>query len=352
MAEPTRGALALRGVALVAAIAVFLGFAYLRTTGRVGGDPQVTADVRNAGGSLRSGSDVKIAGVIVGRVSGISRAADGGVQVAMTMPSDQLARVPANVEARILPATVFGTSFVDLVVYGAPAAQPLAAGAAIPADRTQGTLELQQALDDIDGIVKALGPAQLASALTSIAQALDGRGARLGHIIDTADDYLGRIAPQVGLARTDLRKLADNLQVVDRVAPDLLDATDDGLVTLRTIVRERASLTALIAGGTSLTRVAGDFLRRSTPQLVRFLDNSVVVVDALYDNRDVAIGQAIATNRALGDRLASAFDGHRLLTDAVISPQAPPLYTRADRPSYTRTASPRVGLAALAGGTR
>jgi phospholipid/cholesterol/gamma-HCH transport system substrate-binding protein len=67
--EPRRQDYARRGVAVLVVFALLLFAAWLRTSGAVGGDPEVSAIVRNAGGSLRSGSDVKIAGVIVGRVS-------------------------------------------------------------------------------------------------------------------------------------------------------------------------------------------------------------------------------------------------------------------------------------------
>ena len=112
---------------------------------------------------------MKINGVIIGRVTEITRGPDGDVRIGMLVHEDDLDSIPANVEARILPATVFGTSFVDLVVYDGASDDALEAGAVIPADKTQGTLELQQALDDIDRLVTALGPAELASAIGSAA---------------------------------------------------------------------------------------------------------------------------------------------------------------------------------------
>lgn len=210
--------------------AALLGIVYVRASSTIGGDPEVSAVVRNAGGSLRPGSDVKISGVIIGRVTEITRAPDGDVRVGMLVDQDDLDSVPANVVARILPATVFGTSFVDLVVYDGPSDDALEAGAVIPADTTQGTLELQQALDDIDRLVDALGPAELASAIGSAAIALDGRGEKIGEIIDTADTYLARLNPRMPLLRSDLRKLAADLQLIDEVAPDLLQATEDGQI--------------------------------------------------------------------------------------------------------------------------
>lgn len=326
--------LARRGVVVLAAASLLLGLAYLRVSGAVGGDPEVSAQLVNAGGSLRSGSDVKVRGVIVGRVTDIARGPDGGVRVAMTVHKNQLDQVPDNVVARILPATVFGTSFVDLVAHGHVSTTGLRAGATIPADRTQGTLELQQALDDIDRLVKALGPAELSSAIGSAAQALDGRGEQLGQSIETLDDYLARLNPRLPLLRSDVRKLAANLELVDRVAPDLLQATEDGLVTMETIVVQQAAITALITGGTSLVRTATTFLTRNQEKLVRFITNAAQLLDAVSDNRRAGITGSIATNILLGHKLPEVVSHGFARTDGVLRGDAPPYYTAEDRPSY------------------
>lgn len=339
--DPRRVDLALRGLIVLAVVAALLELAYLRTTGGLGGDPVVFAQVRNAGGSLRSGSDVKISGVLVGKVRDISRGDDGGVKVDLAMFEADLNDVPSNVQARILPATVFGTSFVDLVVYGKPAKAALEKGAEIPADKTQDTLELQQALDDIDRLVKALGPAELQSAISSAAMALDGRGDEIGHIVDVADRYLSRLTPRLTLARSDLRKLADNLELVDDVAPDLLDATRDGLVTLRTIVTQRASITAIITGGTTLARTADGFVSSNIARLTHVVDNGALLLDTLYENRRVGITGGLDTNIRVGDRLPTAIKEGFLRADAVFRLDAPPYYTAGDRPHYGST--PRSG---------
>jgi len=339
--ELRRQDFARRGVIVVLAFALLLFAAWLRMTGSVGGDPEVSAQLRNAGGSLRSGSDVKIAGVIVGRVTGISRGDDGGVRVEMRLPEGDLENIPDNVVARILPATVFGTSFVDLVVHGSASTKPLSSGALIPADQTQDTLELQQALDDIDRLVKALGPAELASAIGSAARALDGRGEQLGEIVDTLTTYLARLNPQLPLVRSDLRQLATNLEIIDEVAPDLLDATEDGLVTLDTIVTQQAAIRSIIVGGTSLTRTATAFLNENREQAVRVINDGAILLDSLYDNRQAGISGAIATNVALGAEVPSILEQGFLRTDAQMRSDAPPYYTSGDRP--------RLAGAALSG---
>ncbi|GAA3651604.1 hypothetical protein GCM10022237_09340 [Nocardioides ginsengisoli] len=350
--EASRQQLARRGLITLVALAVIGAFITLRSNGTFGSQPHVTAQVANAGGALRNGSDVKLNGVIVGKVSGISRSADGqGVTVDLTMKGSDLKAVPGNVVARILPATVFGTTFVDLVVHGTPSGE-LEAGAIVKADATQGTLELQQALDDIDRLVKALGPAELASAIGSAAQALDGRGNQIGQTVKTLNSYLDRINPRMPQVRDDLTKLAATTRLVDQIAPDLLDATDDVLVTFHTIVTQEASLTALITGGTNLARSSRVFLENNQRKLVAFINGAAVLLDAVYDNRQAGITDALAMNIALGRTLPSAVREGFVKTDGTLRLSPPPYYGSGQRPTYRTGSSDRAGLAGLMGGGR
>lgn len=325
---------ALRGLISLTAMALLLGVLYLRSSGHVGGPQTVSAVLVNAGGSLASGSDVKVRGVIVGRVTDISRDTSGGVRVRMAMVDGRLEQIPSNVVARILPATVFGTSFVDLVNHGPRDAAHLRAGATVPADRTQGTLELQQALDDIDRLVKALGPAKLGSALGSMATALDGNGARIGSMIDRLDAYLARLNPKMPLLRTDVRKLAASFEIAADIAPDLLQATEDSLVAMRTIVEERAAIAGLISGGTALVQDANAFLGSNAAALVRFLDNSAILLDVIHATRKAGITDSIMTNRLLNARFGGAIKHGFLDSITGVSLDIPPSYTRADCPRF------------------
>jgi virulence factor Mce-like protein len=359
--ELTRRDLAIRGLVALAILAVALTFLFLRSTGSIGGPKHVSADLRDAGGSLAKGADVKVRGVIVGRVTGIGPGPRGGVRVDLSIPQSDLDMVPANVVARILPATVFGTSFVDLVPpKGISASQQgLRAGAVIPADRTQGTLELQQALDDIDSLVKAVGPAELASAIGSAAQALDGRGLKLGDTIDEANAYLAKLNPKLPLVREDVRKLADNLELANQVAPDLFQATNDALVAARTIVDEKASIATLISGGLTLTTQANTLLSANSANLIRFISNSARLLDIVYANRHAGITEALMTNKLLDDKLKSVLHDGFLNSVTTFNLDVPPYYTRADCPRFGTargdncTGAGRVGVSRmLSGGSR
>jgi phospholipid/cholesterol/gamma-HCH transport system substrate-binding protein len=321
-----------RGLVALVAGALALTFVWLRATGAVGGPDRVEAQLADAGGSLGGGADVKIRGMIIGKVDGITRGPQGGVRVKIALRDHRLDQVPDNVVARILPATVFGTSYVDLVTAGPPSHEPLRPGAVIPADTTQGTLELQQALDDIDSLVKALGPADLASAIGSVAQALDGRGAQLGSTIDLADDYLARLNPTMPQVRDDVRKLAANLELVARVAPDLLAATGDVLSTARTVVAEKAAIATVLLGATALTTRADAFLRAEQTGLIRFIQNSALLLDVVHANRHAGVSGAIATNTMLAAKLATVVQGGFVNTVTTFLLDVPPYYTAADCP--------------------
>lgn len=333
----TRNALALRGLALVVVLLLLAGLFDLRQSGKLGGPPEVTAFLRNAGGSLAKGSDVKMHGVIVGRVNAIKAGPDGsGVRVEMAMDDDVLGDVPRDSVARILPATVFGTSYVDLRAVRPHATDQamLKDGDTIQADADHKTLELQDALDDIDGLVKAIGPAKLSNTLGAAAVALDGRGHQLGDMARGLDDYLHKFNPQIHLLQADLAKLSQFLQLVQRIAPDLLDATDHGLVALKALVAHRDDLEALLKSGTRLSDTGRELLAKNDAQLRRFIHDAYRVIDAVYDNRKVGISGAIKANSMIGDIVQRAVEKGYIKTDGHLQGDIPPYYGPGDRPHY------------------
>lgn len=345
--EVTQSQLLRRGIVALVAILVAVTFVMLRTNNTFGTEPHVVAHVDTAGGALRPGADVKIDGVIVGRVHEIENAEEGGVDIDIMMTTDDMDRIPENVVARILPATVFGTTFVDLVVHGEPQGQ-LRAGAAIAPDETQGTLELQQALDDIDRLVEAVGPAELASAIGSAAEALDGRGEQISRTITTVNNYLQRLNPRMPQVRSDFEKLAANMEIADQIAPDLLDAADDALVFLDVLVDQEAQLTNLIAGATSLAITSRDFLQANKDELVAFINNTGILIDALYDNRQVGITDAITQNIRLGEVLPSVVENGWVKVEGTMTLNFsgnPSYYGSGQRPSYRQ-----ASIGALGGG--
>ena len=360
--ELTRADYAKRGVLALVVVAVVLGLLFFKSSGVIGGPDTITARLTNAGGSLASGADVKMRGLIVGRVSDISRdtspqcadaqaqeaaaAADktvGGtgdpinlacVNVKIAMNAGMLGKIPANAVARILPATVFGTSYVDLTTNGAASSGHLRAGSVVAADTTQGTLELQKALDDIDALVKVIDPAKLNATLTAAASALDGRGAELGALVDGLNTLFSRVTPKMPLIRSDIAALATNLSVLEQAAPALLDGVGDSLGTLRAITQQQASLTTLLTGGRTLADRANTFVGGISKNLTSFVNDAATLTETYATYHKEAFTDAFATLRELAPKVASILQERFSRQDIVIQATTPNSYTAADCPTF------------------
>jgi phospholipid/cholesterol/gamma-HCH transport system substrate-binding protein len=336
--EPSRATLAARGSVFLAVLAVVVASLYLVGRGTFADTLPAVALVDDAGGSLTTGADVKYEGVIVGHVSGLTRAArrgsgPAGVEVALALDPDLAERVPGDVRARILPASVFGTSFVDLVSAGHRGGG-VRAGQVIGQDSSRETLEVQNVLDGLDRVVGSLGPARLAKALEGLAGALDGNGEQLGRTIVRVDRYLAKLNPQMPLLRRNLELLATNLEAFEDYAPDLFRATDDALVAARTLIVAEQDFAGLVTSGATTFRHTDLLLRDNRAALAATLVRTGVVVDALYDGRRDVV-QGVLNMLRLAGRFSDALShGRYLRIDGDLVLQGDDPYGPAGCPSY------------------
>jgi len=296
---------------------------------------QVSAIVDDAGGALTTGSDVKSQGVIIGEVTSISTQGDG-VRIGLDLTGRHARDLPRDVKARVLPATVFGTTFVDLVPTpdAETSAMGLQADQVIEQDRSVDTVELQDALDSTDRVLSAIDPAELSTTLSRVAGALRGRGAELGGTLETLVGYLARLEPHLPLLQEDLRLLAIDLHVLADTAPDVLKALDDSLTTTRTIVDKRKEFTTSLTRAHGLVDTADKFLRDQQEQIIATLANSAVTFDALFDHRKGLAGgfQSFVT---FAERASEGFsDGPYLHTDVYIKTGGDAPYSGADCPQF------------------
>jgi phospholipid/cholesterol/gamma-HCH transport system substrate-binding protein len=295
---------------------------------------QVSAVVDDAGGALTPGSDVKSKGVIIGEVTSITTDGDR-VRIGLDLTGRHARALPHDVKARVLPATVFGTTFVDLVAPDADtSATGLQANQVIQQDTSVETVELQDTLDSTDRVLSAINPAELSTTLSRVAGAMKGRGSELGGTLETLDGYLARLEPHLPLLQEDLRLLGINLHVLAETSPDLLKALDDSLTTTRTITDKRRQFATSLTQAHGLVDTADAFVRDQRKQIIATLANSAVTFDALYDHRKGLAGgfQSFVT---FAERASQGFsDGPFLHTDVFIKTGGDVPYTSADCPQY------------------
>jgi phospholipid/cholesterol/gamma-HCH transport system substrate-binding protein len=227
----------------------------------------VTVHVSRAALQLLPGSDVKVRGIVVGSVEDITSTGDGA-DLRLRLDPDRARMLPTNVTVRMLPKTLFGEKYVDLVLPADPASSHLTGGAVIAEDQTKATLEIDQALNDLLPLLRTVPPVQLNHTLTALATALSGRGQQLGRTIEDFDHYLHRFNPQLPRLAHDMSSLAAVTATYDEAADPLLRMLRNLTVTSRTVVDERQQLSAFLDDVTGAADQTRDLFARNAHDLV------------------------------------------------------------------------------------
>jgi phospholipid/cholesterol/gamma-HCH transport system substrate-binding protein len=268
------------GVAFLLVLALLAGLSvavYRKTFVRV---VAVTLDADHVGNQLTPAADVKLRGIVVGEVRSIRSTGDGA-RVRLALKPDLVPLVPANVAARLLPKTLFGERYVALVIPPGATAPPISAGAVIGQDRSVAAIELEQVFADVLPLLRTLQPEKLAATLTALAQALHGRGDRLGANLTSLGDYVRRLNPALPALAEDIRGVADVANTYAAAAPDLLGVLANLTVTSATIVSQRAALAAVLSQTTTAADETRGLLSANGDRLIRLSATSRPVLETL-----------------------------------------------------------------------
>ncbi len=146
----------------------------------------VTLHTDRIGNQLNDSSEVKARGVVVGDVRSV-RGSDRGAAIELALDPDKVAQDPQGRHRAADPEDAVRRALRPTVHSGLHGAGAIAAGDVIRQDRSANAIELERVFDDLLPVLKAVQPQKLATTLTAIATALEGRGKRLGDaMVDTA----------------------------------------------------------------------------------------------------------------------------------------------------------------------
>ena len=268
--------------ALFTAYAAWTGLSYL---GKVGGGLRMTAYLPTSGDSLGPASNVKYHGLVVGRVVTISGQA-GKSRAQVVLKPDQAEQIPANVTARVLPATIFGSEYVELVAPRSPVRARISSVHAIPADRSAETLRIMDAVAAGERILRAVDPSRLDATTSALADLLDDNGEDIGRFISRANAYLGTMLAHSDAFYRDLRLLGNITQGAADAEPHLVAALRNSHSTLRLVVEQRHTVDQLIAGTTGLSTETASFLQGNERNLVGTVWAGEPVVHVYHGRRD------------------------------------------------------------------
>ena len=291
---------------------------------------KVELNTDTIGLQLPARADVKVRGVIVGQVMEARSGADGAV-LTLGIKPNKINQIPDNVTASILPKTLFGEKYVELVI---PQDTPSDAPKLKKGDRITQTalpIEVEKVLNDIYPLLRAVQPAELNYTLNALAGALEGRGEAIGENIETLNSYLKRFNPQVPALVEDLRLLAKVSGTYADVAPQIAATLRNTVKTGNTLLSRQQKLNAFFKDVSAFSNTAKTFLDTNGDNIVELGKLSAPQTQLL--NRYSAEFPCLL--RGLVDQaplLANTFRGFVFHIDVITLPRQPRGYGPADVP--------------------
>jgi len=330
---PSMSTLVLRGMCVFLAISAIAGLLLSRYTGIWRNTVDVVASMPSLGDGLPQNADVKFRGVLVGTVAGVNSDPTGPSTVEILLNPARAETIPNTVTARVVPSNIFAVSSIELVDTGG--GRSIEAGATIPGDDSQETLELQTAMTSLRNVLTAIDPEKSSSVLSTLADALDGRGESIGSTISTASSYLTTLRAEMPDLTSDIELLDTSIGSLSRTAPQLLDTLQSSLIPAATIADKRAQLTQFLTSAAGATSSLDAALAPNLSGAIGLVRDLNPVMGALAVNGD----DLPAGVRAFGKTLEGfnrAFTGPngRLIwsIDITATPFTP--YSREDCPRY------------------
>ena len=318
----------LLGVVMIGLIAGSVFVTYAAFTKLFSDDIPVTIQSNGIGLQLSDNADVKLRGVIVGRVDHIT--SEGGKAIIHSkIDPDQQPYIPANVEAFIVPKTLFGEKFVELRPVAASTSESIQAGDEI----VQGELpsEVEQLLVDLDPLLTALNPKDLSLTLTAVSGALSGEGESVGNTLVTLSAYLKKMTPLADEIVEDVALLGDTAQTYADVMPEIGQTLSNAVVTGNTITAKRTQLQALFTETTAFATSAESLMDESGADFITLAKESQPSLELLAEYSPT-LGCVLTGIDQLMPAIDNTFRDKRAHVSVEFAARSPRQYSDADKP--------------------
>ncbi|WP_347058038.1 MCE family protein [Blastococcus sp. HT6-30] len=331
----------LQGLAFLVVLALLLGLAVATYQKAFTEVARVTLEADTVGNQLQEASDVKVRGVIVGDVREV-RTGMGGAVIELAIKPEYLEQIPADVTARLLPKTLFGERFVSLELPEQPTAERLADGDVIGQDRSENAIELQRVIDDLLPLLQAVEPQDISYTLGAVADALRGRGERLGANLAAVGEYAGELNTVLPQLQADISGLADLADTYESAADDLLAVLDNLAVTSTTLVDQSEQLRRTFTVGRSAGDVTAGFLEANERNIISLAETSRPVLGVFAEYSPVypcLLDGLTRFNPMISEAFGADGDPALNLNIVVTLPPRNP-YVPGDQPAYLDRSGP------------
>lgn len=287
---------------------------------------QVTLTTTRPGLELNPQSDVKLQGMRVGEVRGI-RSNGRSATVVIALDKDKLDLIPVNIDAAIIPKTLFGEKFVDLRVPRQASAARIADGDSIRQSTT--SVELGTTFSRLVPILRTLRPEELSIMLTALADALDGRGATLARTLNQVRGLADELGPHMDTLTHDFRQLAATADIYSAGAPDLIRMlASTSAISSDLLVPEEKDLSTFLDQVTNTADQGREVLAENSKDLVTLTGEARPVLALLeeYSSGLPCLLDGLHTNDILANQVTGARGPFVNLTVDLVTARKPYRY--------------------------
>lgn len=241
---------------------------------------------------LKSGDSVRVAGIRVGTVDGVSLQSDGTVLV--NFDADRKVVLTTGTKAAVRYLNLVGDRYLELVD-GPGSTRVLPAGSSIPVDRTAPALDLDLLLGGLKPVIQGLNPDDVNALTASLIQIMQGQGGTIESLLSKTSAFSNSLADNNAVVEQlidELRTVLDTLaQDGDRFsgAIDKLDKLVGGLAQDRDPIG--AAVEALDNGTASLADFLGN-ARAPLKDLVAQVNRLATNIDSDRSGLDVSLQKA------------------------------------------------------------
>ena len=248
-------------------------------TGATNGYSAVFADASR----LEAGDSVRIAGIRVGTVKGVSLRADRKVDV--EFDADRNTKLTTGTKAAIRYLNLVGDRYLELVDTPG-AAKILPVGAQIPVDRTAPALDLDLLLGGLKPVIQGLNPQDVNALTTSLVQILQGQGGTLESLFSKTSSFSNSLADNNQVIESLIDELRTVLDTLSKDGDEFSGAIDRLEQLIKGLSSDRDPIGTAIESLDNGTTSLADLLTRARPPLNGVIDQLNMLAPILDNDKD------------------------------------------------------------------
>lgn len=231
---------------------------------------------------LKKGSEVRIAGVRVGRVDSIELTGDHAT-VTFQVVDEQ--RIPSDAEAAIRYADLLGARFIALRA-GGNSSETLAEGASIPLERTAPAVDLTELFNGFQPVFDTLQPSEVNQLARELVAVFDGQGGTLNSLLSHVVVLTENVAKQDKMIGEVLTNLRGVTEFALRTEPDFRRLIDSLARLASGMAKSRGQIGEAIDASSELARSLSGLMTDVRPAVERNLNSANRIAGTLVKQKD------------------------------------------------------------------